>query len=160
VRALDETERTLRARGRLGAALASRVHALRLMPPDEARRRVGAELAQTLPRVAFFLVPLLAAMLRLAFRRSGRFYAEHLVFALHANAVSFTLLLPGAIAGSGWLTALGSLASTGHAVAALHRVHGMSWGATLVRALPVAIGFPLLLSLAVAGLGLVALFLG
>jgi len=159
-KALDETERNLRARGRLGAAMASRVRALRLTPPDEVRRRVSAELAQTMPRVAFFLVPLLAAMLRLAFRRSGLFYAEHLVFALHANTVSFTFLLPGAIADKGWLIALGSLAATGHGVAALHRVHGTSWRATLVRALPIAIGFPLLLGLAVAGLGLVALFFG
>ena len=159
-RDLDETERKLRARGRLGAAVASRLHALRLLPPDEARRRVGAELTQAMPRVAFFLVPLLAAMLHLAFRRSGQFYAEHLVFALHANAVSFALLLPGAIAASDWLTALGGLASTGHAVVALRRVHGTSWGATLVRALPVAVGYPLLLSLAVVGVGLVALFFG
>ncbi|MFL5363846.1 MAG: hypothetical protein ACJ781_00065 [Myxococcales bacterium] len=82
------------------------------------------------------------------------------MFALHANTVTFTFLLPGAIAGNGWLTALGSLAATGHGIAALHRVHDTSWRATLVRALPIAIGFPLLLGVAVAGLGLVALLFG
>lgn len=157
-RHLDEREAALRARGRMGAFVADRLHRARSLPPEEAGRRLGGELAQQMPRVAFFLVPVLAALLRLAFRRSGLFYAEHLVFALHANAVGFGLLLPGALLDSDGLRAAGAVAATAHAMAALRRVHGLRWGATLARGIPVAIAYGLALSLGVAAVSLWAFF--
>lgn len=149
-RHLDESEAALRARGRIGALFASRLHRFRSLPPDEAGQRLAAELSQLTPRVAFFLVPVLAALLALAFRRSGLYYAEHLVFALHANAVGFVLLLPGAVLDSDGARAAGALAATAHAMAALRRVHRASWGATLARGVPVALAYGVALTIGVA----------
>ena len=45
------------------------------------------------PRIAALLVPLLALLTWLFFRRPKRYFVEHLVFALHAHAAAFLLLL-------------------------------------------------------------------
>ena len=82
----------LRTQGRLGARVADRFQALQALPRAEAAAHVNAVLQENAPRVVFFLVPVLALLLKLLYRR--RYYAEHLVTSLHVHAFAFAALLP------------------------------------------------------------------
>jgi Protein of unknown function (DUF3667) len=143
--------------GRLSTALADRLHAMRALPPGEAARRLQADLLQALPRVAFVLVPVFAALLGLAFAGQGRFYAEHLVVALHQHAVGFLLLVPSVLAHSQAVT-LASAAAIGlHTALALRRVYGRSWPGTVWRCVLVGLGYLLSLGIGMAGAAILAL---
>jgi hypothetical protein len=48
-------------------------------------------LVDNAPLALFFLLPVYALLLRLLYWRSGKFYVEHLVFALHLHAFAFLL---------------------------------------------------------------------
>jgi hypothetical protein len=94
----------------------------------------------------------MALLLKLLWRR--RFYAEHLVFSLHAQSLAFLSFVPGlflpALAGPVFLVA------SAWAVLALRRVYGGGWpsvlarGAALFVALSVALGLGLVVTAAVA----------
>jgi hypothetical protein len=143
--------------GRLATALADRVHAMRALPLGEAARRLQAELLQTLPKVAFVLVPVFAALLGLAFAGQGRFYAEHLVVALHQHAVGFLFLVPTVLAHSQTITLAAAAAIGLHTVVALRRVYGRSWTGTLWRSALVGFGYLLSLGLGIVVASLLAL---
>jgi hypothetical protein len=145
--------------GRLTTALADRVHAMRALPPGEAARRLQSELLQALPKVAFVLVPAFAALLALAFAGQGRFYAEHLVVALHQHAAGFLLLLPSVLARSSAVTLVSTGAIGLHTVVALRRVYGRSWPGTLWRFALVGLGYLLALGLGIVVASLLALAL-
>jgi len=51
------------------------------------------EVWHLLPEALFVCVPLFALILKLAYLRSGRLYVEHLVFALHVQALTFLGLI-------------------------------------------------------------------
>jgi len=140
--------------GRLSMALADRLRAMRALPPGEAARRIQSDLFQALPKVAFVLVPVFAALLGLAFAGKGRFYAEHLVVALHQHAVGFLLLVPSVLARSQVVTLACAVAIGLHTVVALRRVYSRSWPGTVWRS--ALVGFGYLLSLGV-GIALAAL---
>jgi quinoprotein glucose dehydrogenase len=55
----------------------------------ELRAAVTGAIATWMPRVMFVLVPLFAALVHVARRRSGYTYPQHLLFALHAHAAWF-----------------------------------------------------------------------
>lgn len=152
LRGAEQAETWLRARRWPGPPLADRVHVLRQLPPAEASRRLQAAFAQAAPRVLFFLVPVMALLLKLLWPR--RFYAEHLVFSLHAQSLAFLSFVPGlflpVLAGPLFLAALAWSAL------ALRRVYGGAWpavlakGAALFVALSIALGIGLAVTAAVA----------
>jgi len=149
---LAEAEAWLRGRTWPGPALAERVHLARQLPPGEALRRMRTAFAQNAPKVLFFLVPVMALCLKLLWRR--RFYAEHLVFSLHAQSLTYLALLPGVFLPA--LSGPGFLASVGWSALALRRVYGGSWGAVLGKgavvfvAVALALGLGLTVTAAVA----------
>lgn len=145
----DEELRELRGSGAFGSRLADRLERVLRLPPDEARRRMNAQFAENAPVAMFFLVPGLAVLLRLFYRRSGLYLAEHAVLALHVHAVAFLFLVPGALSGSSAATNAGWFASGLHAIAAMRRVYGRSWLATLARAAAVGLLYSMSLGLAV-----------
>jgi hypothetical protein len=55
----------------------------------ELQGAVNATISQWVPRALFVLVPLFAAFVALADRKSGRNYPQHLYFALHVHAAWF-----------------------------------------------------------------------
>jgi hypothetical protein len=91
-----------------------------------------ARRARLLSSVLLVLVPAFAATLAACFRRSHRFFVEHLVFALHAQA--FALL---AVLVESALPAVAANIVTwwtvGYFLLAMRRVYGTSWPETLVR---------------------------
>jgi len=52
-------------------------------------RELTAEIRHLLPTTLFFCLPFLALVLRAVFFHSGRYYIEHLIFALHLQAFVF-----------------------------------------------------------------------
>jgi hypothetical protein len=117
---------------------------------DGLMRRVSA----SIPRVLFVLIPALALVLRLFYRR--RHYPEHLYFATHFGAfvfvvltlesvVEFTRSLPMIAAAQ----LIGALIIVVYVVIALRRVYGGSWLATGAKALGVSVLYGALWSSAV-----------
>lgn len=145
----------LRRSGSVGTALAERVERIRSLPPDEVQRRFSAAFAESAPRVAIVLVPLLALYCRSLWRR--RYYAEHLVFALHAQAFGFAALLPGAVSGSETAAAAGGLAAALWTFLALRRLHGEAPLRGLAKFLLLGAAYLATLGAVVAGVAVLAL---
>jgi hypothetical protein len=61
-------------------------------------REIGREFGHLMPTVLFLCMPLLAALLKVAYLRGGRFYVEHLIFALHTITLVFLASLVGELA--------------------------------------------------------------
>jgi hypothetical protein len=60
---------------------------------DLARERLLGELFAVLPQTMFFMLPLFAVLLKLAYLFRRRLYMEHLIVALHSHAFLFLALL-------------------------------------------------------------------
>jgi hypothetical protein len=153
----DDELRALREHGGVGARLADRLERVVRLPPDEARQRLQAQFAEKAPVAMFFLVPVLAVLLRLFYRRSGLYLAEHAVLALHIHAVAFLFLVPGVLSGSSAASNAGWLASGLHGVAAMRGVYGRRWLPTLARAAAVGLLYAISLGLALVGALMAAL---
>ena len=50
------------------------------------------KVAETVPKLLFVLVPLLAVLVALGFRRRESHYPEHLAFTLHVHAFAFLMI--------------------------------------------------------------------
>jgi len=149
----------LRAEGGIRGAFADHLERLQALPPAEAQRQVNAALVENAAKAMFVLVPLMGLVLlllhvrRRALRqaRGAVYYAEHLTFALHAQTVTFVLLLPGLAAGSGVATAAGLLVSGAHLLVAMRRVYETSWAGTVLRWAVLSLVYLFALAIAVAG---------
>jgi hypothetical protein len=86
------------------------------------------------------------------------FLAEHLVFSLHAHAVAFAFLLPGAALGSEGVRSAGVLASGVHFLLALRRVYGQGWPVSIAKATFVGFTYFVALGLTLAVVVAVSLF--
>lgn len=110
--------------------------------------------SDAMPRVLFVLVPVLALVLRLFYRR--RHYPGHLYFATHFGAFVFVVLTLESIADYTRSVPtmviaqlVGALVIVIYAIVALRRVYGGSWLATGAKAFGVAIVYGVLWSTAV-----------
>src|SRR6185503_15226774 len=50
-----------------------------------------------MPNAVFLLLPVFTLILYVLYRKSGRFFAEHLIFTLHVHAFAFVVLILGLI---------------------------------------------------------------
>ena len=95
------------------------------------------QLTQRLPKAAFFMVPVLALILKLMWRQ--RVMIDHLIFALHAQTVAFALLmlllLPLEVRGP--LTVVSSVVFLAWFLVGLHRFYEQPWHKTLMKSGPV-----------------------
>ena len=78
---------------RLNRAIKARLLTLEDLPPQEAIRRLIGNLIEDTPKVLFLLLPLCALLLKLVYVRSGKYYVEHFVFALHSHAFAFGVFI-------------------------------------------------------------------
>lgn len=139
-----------------------------LADPQEAYQQLVANL----PIAMFFMLPLYAAWLKCLYRR--RFYAEHLVFALHLHAFLFALgtlilLLPDkATDGQGTLsdtfTGIGvflngtlKLIGAAYYLLALHAMYGERWLGTVLKFAAANVGHLAILTTGTAVAVLVAI---
>lgn len=72
--------------------LASRIWGRHFGAAMRQRGLVTARMAAAIPKTMFVLVPLFAALVMLAFRRTRRRFPQHLAFALHVHAYLFLVL--------------------------------------------------------------------
>ena len=115
----------------------------------EAVQRIAESFHHKLPDALFLLVPGLALALAMLYNGSGRYYVDHLVFALHFQAFSFAALTIGLIP----LPMIGTV--TGLAILvylylAMRNVYGGSALATVGKATIVVIGYGISLALIMA----------
>lgn len=103
------------------------------------RRRLG----EILPRALFLLVPVLAAVLAVFYRR--RHYPEHLYAALHLQTFVFLVLTVGeltrftpSLAVMATATIAAAAVIVAHAILAQRRVYAESWPKTAAKAVAVA----------------------
>lgn len=94
--------------------------------PQGASRRAERALTAWAPRIAAGLVPLLAFLTWLLFRRPKLYFVEHLVLALHAHATGFLLLLVAELARHGLVGLVAFIAMMAWSFLALRRVFGQS----------------------------------
>ena len=72
--------------------LAERAAKVGTMSSEEQSERFTKGLATWMPNAVFVLLPIFAGLLYLLYRDTGRFFAEHLIFALHVHAFAFLIL--------------------------------------------------------------------
>lgn len=115
-------------------------------------RYLSREMRRLAPRTVFALVPFFALLLRVLYHRSGRYYVEHFIFALHLRAFVFalliaTLLIPGAWAGQ--ILFIWALIYT---FLALRKVYGGSRFVTALKFTVLVGGYTIVQSLALTAL--------
>jgi hypothetical protein len=117
------------------------------------RQRLG----EILPRALFLLVPVLAAVLAVFYRR--RHYPEHLYAALHLQTFVFLVAtVAGLTRFTGWVAGMGTVTIVAvpvivvaHTMMAQRRVYAESWPKTAVKAVAVAALYGALWALASLG---------
>lgn len=77
----------------LDSILKVRLDHFRQMEPRDAARQLIRGYLDHVPQMMFIMLPLFAALLKVLYFRSKRFYVEHFVFALHLHAFSFLTYL-------------------------------------------------------------------
>lgn len=112
----------------------TRLEKLEAMPPSEAAEEMVVAFFESLPVVMFLLLPLFGFLVMLTMLGRGRFYVEHLVFAVHLHCFWFVVALLSFLVSqlTGW-SALLLLVIPGYSVFALQHAYDASWGATLLR---------------------------
>lgn len=107
---------------------------------DAQAREIWRWVARSAGWSMFLLVPAFAALLKLLYLQSGRPYVHHLIFAVHYHAFTFLVLTPllllVLVAPGTWLLYPTAAALTWiavWAVLALRRVHGETWGKTILK---------------------------
>lgn len=109
--------------------------------------------------VAFLLLPIFALLLKGLYLRSGRLYAEHLIFALHIHAFLFIVLLLVTLlnlTGVGFLVSaapfLGTIGPAAYLLVALRRVYAQGWIKTTLKFCTLTLIYLLIFTIAASGL--------
>jgi hypothetical protein len=85
------------------------------------------------PKVLFGLLPVFAFILKLLYLRRNRYYAEHLVFALHFHAFAFLVLTVDTLLGNLDWFVWTPLVLSGYLFVALKTVYAQSWLKTTLK---------------------------
>lgn len=114
------------------AQLDARLHRYFKQTRGQAYGEISRAIANDAPLAMFFLLPLFAGLLQLAYLRHHLRYGVHLLFALHYHAFVFLDLLLQEIP---WPSLVGSIlkfAIPAYLVLALRRVYGGRWWLTAI----------------------------
>ncbi len=148
---------------RLDAMIEARLRRLGRMEPAEAVQDVIRTLVGNTPTLMFLLLPLFAALYQLLYIRSGRYYAEHFVFVLHAHAFvfgAFALSILLSWMGAGFLVPFLLLWVGIYLYLALRRVYGQGHLKTAIKYWCLAWGYFWILTLALPFFLIAAFFIG
>jgi hypothetical protein len=145
-------------KGRVDHYFNERLKKLDQLGKEEAAKELAANMGSMLPKALIFLLPIFALLLKLFWRK--RYYAEHLVFALHYHAFALVVLAPG-----GMLSGKPGKAATDIALIicvaylflALRKVFGDSKRRTLAKLSGLVFLYTVALSLGIAAAGLASL---
>jgi hypothetical protein len=141
----------------------------RLVGPERLERalehpsRLSQAFWGAMPKTMFLLLPLLALLVNLAYRRQVPRYPPHLYFALHVHALAFLVLSASSLIElvpwrwmQVWPKLAGYVFIAGYTVAALRAVYGGSRRATVARALAIGAVYLVCFALVAGGTVFVA----
>ncbi len=123
---------------------------LREMDWAEARLAGFDNWLNLLPTAMFLLMPFCALLLKVCFVGTGRYYAEHLVFALHLHAFIYFIMLALSLFWTPAAVALAAILIAVHILVAVRTAYRVSLFGTAVRGVSFTVLYVLLLA---AGLG-------
>jgi hypothetical protein len=121
---------------RADSAIVQRLRRWNQMPQDQAVIDMVDMTFRYVPTIVFLLVPVFAGVLKLLYVRHKRFYAEHMIFALHTHAfifVVFTLMILLRHWIGGWPLVLLVGWVFAYVYLAMRRVYGQSHLKTFIK---------------------------
>ena len=131
---------------------------------EDGGRSVDESILHNVPRAMFLFLPLLGLVMKALYRRSPRYYVEHLLFFVHNHALIFLLLAVYALLGAILPAAVTSvLAGTLwiylalYFFASMRRVYGQGWLATAGKLGVLAFAYLVLGGVMLAGIALYAM---
>jgi hypothetical protein len=130
------------------------------LPAEQQRQRMARAFVTYSPYAFFLLLPVLALLLKLFYRKRGFYYGEHLVCALHLQTAAFIFALADLVLVPPAGQSIVQLILIVYGTVALHRVYGGRWWATIVRALALSMIYTLLLSMVVMLMLTISVLLG
>ncbi len=131
----------------------------RRMSPGEAFREVMAEFREHVPTTMFFLLPVFALLLKLLYRRPGRLYVEHFVFALHLHAFAFAAFTVVLLARQPAVAAVMLAWVLLYTFLSMRRVYGQSFVKTGVKYMALGWGYAMVLAVGLSITGVITLLL-
>jgi hypothetical protein len=137
---------------------------------DGARAKLFMEtLRSNIPAMMLCCIPLFAFILKILYIRKGRFYVEHLVYALHIHTFLYVtviitaLLVMGADrtvpALAGWIKGLMACAIVIQIFLSIRRVYKQGWFMTMVKFLAGGLIYGVILIFAVTATAIITLIL-
>lgn len=137
---------------------------------DGARAKLFLEtLRSNIPAMMLCCIPLFAFVLKILYIRKGRFYVEHLVYALHIHTFLYVSVIITALAVmganrtvpalGGWITGLMACAIVVQIFLSIRRVYKQGWFMTILKFLFGGFVYFVILVLAVGATALVTLML-
>ena len=126
-------------------------------------------LRSNIPAMMLCCIPLFALILKILYIRKGRFYVEHLVYALHIHTFLYAAVIVTSVAVilvnrsvpalSGWITGLMTIAILVQIFLSIRRVYGQGWFMTMVKFLFGGFVYCVILIIAVGATAFVTLLL-
>ncbi len=126
--------------------------------PQATIARVRHTITEWAPRIAAGLVPLFALLTWILFRTPKLYFVEHLVFALHAHATAFLLLLPGELPHVGALGTAGFVALLVLLFMAMRTVFGQSRLQTAWKLVVAGVVYSMFLGIGIAAVAALGFF--
>jgi hypothetical protein len=116
----------------------------------------------TLPKVFFFMIPLMALVLKVIFfRRKDLLYVNHIIYALHYHSLWFSAMLLSIIypfeKGSGLLSNTLFLATAVYFIVSLRNVYQISWARSVMYSVVTGTFYLIFISLSFAAIFLMIL---
>jgi hypothetical protein len=137
--------------GSLKGAIARRVDELNRLEKGQQQERLLAGFANHGPKAAFFVLPIFAALLKLLYWKSGRFYIEHLIFSLHFHSFCFLLLLARFLYRTDFTLQAALAAMVVYLLFSMRAVYRQSWARTATKLSALLFCYSIVLGLAVGG---------
>jgi hypothetical protein len=126
-------------------------------------------LRSNIPAMMLCCIPLFAFVLKILYIRQGRYYVEHLVYALHIHTFLYVSVIVTSLAVmganrtvpalSGWITAIMTIAIIVQIFLSIRRVYRQGWFMTMVKFCFGGVIYFFILALAVGATALVTLML-
>jgi hypothetical protein len=140
--------------------LIERGQALEKLPEAEQASRLMGAARETLPTAALLTIPVFALLMKLLFVGQGRYYVEHLVFALHVHAFAFVLIAIAALFPDDLVFTLAFLLLGIYVYVALWKAYEARWWTSALRLVALGLVHSLVLLITAGILTLVTVLLG
>jgi len=116
----------------------------KVMAARENREQIVAAVFEWMPRLMFILIPVFAFILKVFYRKSGKYYVHHLVFGLHYHSFLFLLLfllLPFSNLFDNLTDKIVMIIAPLYLFMSMRRVYAESLPKTLIKCLTISISY-------------------